>query len=137
MPISDALVATLAVTSVLEELAIPYLIAGSLASSYHGILRSTADADLVAARGVEPPANQENITMAKNAKKQTRMGKTRTSANTSTKLPDTARWLPRQAATTLAGAFSKRCASGEEHLRRVLAQEQALAVDNFDSGVPF
>lgn len=53
MPLPDALVATLAVTKVLEELAIPYLIAGSLASSYHGIPRSTADADLVAALRVE------------------------------------------------------------------------------------
>lgn len=53
MPLPDALVATLAVTTVLEELAIPYLIAGSLASSYHGIPRSTADADLVAALRVE------------------------------------------------------------------------------------
>jgi hypothetical protein len=53
MPLPDALVATLAVTRALEELAIPYLIAGSLASSYHGIPRSTADADLVAALRVE------------------------------------------------------------------------------------
>ncbi|HLX08058.1 MAG TPA: hypothetical protein VKY89_09390 [Thermoanaerobaculia bacterium] len=53
MPLPDALVATLAVTKVLEGLAIPYLIAGSLASSYHGIPRSTADADLVAALRVE------------------------------------------------------------------------------------
>ncbi|HEV3455372.1 MAG TPA: hypothetical protein VHG32_02370 [Thermoanaerobaculia bacterium] len=45
--------ATLAVTRVLEEMAIPYLVAGSLASSYHGIPRSTADADLVAALGQE------------------------------------------------------------------------------------
>jgi hypothetical protein len=53
MPLPDALVATLALTGVLDELAVPYLVAGSLASSYHGIPRSTADADLVAALAVE------------------------------------------------------------------------------------
>ena len=53
MPLPDALVATLMATKVLDELAIPYLIAGSLASSFHGIPRSTADADLVAALKVE------------------------------------------------------------------------------------
>jgi len=56
MPLPDALVATLALTGVLDELAVPYLVAGSLASSYHGIPRSTANADLVAALSVEHAA---------------------------------------------------------------------------------
>jgi hypothetical protein len=53
MPLPDALAATLALTRVLDELGVPCLVAGSLASSYHGIPRSTADADLVAALGAE------------------------------------------------------------------------------------
>lgn len=53
-------------------------------------------------------------------------------------LPDTSKWVPRQkAAATLAVAFAKRCASGEESLRRALAHEREMAVDNFDSGLPF
>lgn len=53
-------------------------------------------------------------------------------------LPDTSKWLPRQrAAATLAVAFAKRCAIGEESLRRALAHEREMAVDNFDSGLPF
>src|SRR5712692_2831038 len=53
MPPPDALVATVALTGVLDELGVPYLVAGSLASSYHGIPRSTADADVVAALRAE------------------------------------------------------------------------------------
>jgi hypothetical protein len=53
-------------------------------------------------------------------------------------LPDTTAWRPReQASTKLGTAFSKRCLVGEEHLRRVLAHERDLAVDAFDSGIPF
>jgi hypothetical protein len=37
------------VAGVLERLGVPYLLGGSLASSVHGIPRSTEDADLVAA----------------------------------------------------------------------------------------
>ncbi len=36
------------VTAVLEQLKIPYFIGGSLASSVHGVVRATLDADLVA-----------------------------------------------------------------------------------------
>lgn len=43
----DALSALLAVTGVLEALHIDYLVGGSLASSLHGIPRSTQDADVV------------------------------------------------------------------------------------------
>jgi hypothetical protein len=53
-------------------------------------------------------------------------------------LPDTTAWRPReQASTKLGTAFSKRCLVGEEHLRRILAHERDLAVDAFDSGIPF
>ncbi|MFL5537537.1 MAG: hypothetical protein ACJ8J0_01010 [Longimicrobiaceae bacterium] len=38
----------LQVTRVFEALDVPYLVGGSLASSYHGLPRSTQDADLVA-----------------------------------------------------------------------------------------
>lgn len=43
----DALRATLVVVATLEELGLDYLIGGSLASSLHGIPRSTQDADVV------------------------------------------------------------------------------------------
>lgn len=48
MATADALRATLEVTGVLEQLHVPYALVGSLASSVHGIPRSTHDADLVA-----------------------------------------------------------------------------------------
>jgi hypothetical protein len=38
---------TLGLAAVLDELAIPYLVGGSLASSVHGVVRFTQDADLV------------------------------------------------------------------------------------------
>jgi len=45
----EAFQVLLEVTRVLEELDVPYVVGGSLASSLHGIHRSTQDADLVAA----------------------------------------------------------------------------------------
>jgi hypothetical protein len=45
----EAFQVLLEVTRVLEELDVPYVVGGSLASSLHGIPRSTQDADLVAA----------------------------------------------------------------------------------------
>ena len=39
---------TLRVTSILEELAVPYFIGGSLATAVHGVARSTMDVDIVA-----------------------------------------------------------------------------------------
>jgi hypothetical protein len=39
---------TLLVTQTLEELGIPYAVGGSLASSLHGVMRSTLDVDIVA-----------------------------------------------------------------------------------------
>lgn len=47
--LADPLRITLQFTGVLEELGIPYLIGGSLASSVHGEPRSTNDLDVVAA----------------------------------------------------------------------------------------
>jgi hypothetical protein len=44
----EAFEVVLEVTRVLEELDVPYIVGGSLASSVHGIPRSTQDADLVA-----------------------------------------------------------------------------------------
>jgi hypothetical protein len=44
----EALKVVLEVTRRLDELAVPYAIGGSLASSFHGIPRTTQDADLVA-----------------------------------------------------------------------------------------
>lgn len=45
----EAFQVLLEVTRVLDELDVPYVVGGSLASSLHGIPRSTQDADLVAA----------------------------------------------------------------------------------------
>jgi Nucleotidyl transferase AbiEii toxin, Type IV TA system len=45
----EAFQVLLEVTRVLDELEVPYVVGGSLASSLHGIPRSTQDADLVAA----------------------------------------------------------------------------------------
>src|SRR5512134_3796756 len=39
---------TLLVTQTLERLGIPYAVGGSLASSLHGVMRSTLDVDIVA-----------------------------------------------------------------------------------------
>lgn len=43
----------LRVTSVLEALGVPYLVGGSMASIFHGMMRTTNDADLVAELGME------------------------------------------------------------------------------------
>jgi len=44
---------TLIVTAVLEKLGVPYLIGGSLASTLHGMVRTTQDADIVAEMRLE------------------------------------------------------------------------------------
>lgn len=56
MPLSEALQATLEVVAVLEDLGVAYLLGGSLASSLHGIPRTTQDADLVADLGPQHAA---------------------------------------------------------------------------------
>ena len=45
---SEALQVTLLVTGLLDELGIPYVIGGSMASIIHGMLRTTMDVDIVA-----------------------------------------------------------------------------------------
>jgi hypothetical protein len=45
---SEALQVTLLVTNLLDELGIPYVIGGSMASIIHGLLRTTMDVDIVA-----------------------------------------------------------------------------------------
>lgn len=45
---SDTTRITLRVTQTLERLGIPYAVGGSLASSLHGVMRSTLDVDIVA-----------------------------------------------------------------------------------------
>ena len=47
MAAPEALEVTLRVARALDELGVPYFVAGSLASSYHGIPRASQDADLV------------------------------------------------------------------------------------------
>lgn len=44
----DAIEVTLRITRILEQLGVPYLVGGSLASSLHGQPRSTQDVDIVA-----------------------------------------------------------------------------------------
>ena len=44
----EPIAATIQVTTVLEKLGIPYLVGGSLASTIHGLVRTTQDSDLVA-----------------------------------------------------------------------------------------
>lgn len=47
--LDEPMVVTLQVVDVLERLGVPYAIGGSLASTLHGVMRATMDADLVAA----------------------------------------------------------------------------------------
>jgi hypothetical protein len=53
IPPEEALKVILEVTRVLEDLEVPYAVGGSLASSMHGIPRSTQDGDLLADLRVE------------------------------------------------------------------------------------
>ena len=48
MVLAEPIRVTVLVTATLDALGIPYLVGGSLASSVHGVPRSTADVDLVA-----------------------------------------------------------------------------------------
>jgi hypothetical protein len=45
---NDVTAVTLHMVTILEELQIPYVIGGSLASTFHGVARTTLDADIVA-----------------------------------------------------------------------------------------
>lgn len=53
MEVSEPIQVTVTVGRVLDELGVAWLVGGSLASSAHGVPRSTADVDLVAALGLE------------------------------------------------------------------------------------
>lgn len=44
----DAVRITLLVTGILEKLAVPYAVGGSLSSSVHGVMRATMDVDIIA-----------------------------------------------------------------------------------------
>ncbi len=46
--LSDPIRVTLLVTQALEQLRVPYLVGGSLASAVHGVVRATMGADIVA-----------------------------------------------------------------------------------------
>ena len=48
LPPPDPILITLQVVQAFDSLGIPYLIGGSLATIIHGVVRTTADADLVA-----------------------------------------------------------------------------------------
>lgn len=50
---NEPLEVTIKVTRVLEELGVPYLIGGSLASTLYGMVRTTQDADIVAEMSLE------------------------------------------------------------------------------------
>lgn len=51
--------------------------------------------------------------------------------------PDLAKWLPRDASSTLADAFAKECGGAERRLLENLGHEKSFAVEKFDSGLPF
>lgn len=55
----DILDVTLTVAEALDELDVPYVVGGSLASSFHGIPRATIDADVVAA--LRPPHHRDFV----------------------------------------------------------------------------
>lgn len=52
-------------------------------------------------------------------------------------LPDTSSWQPRDASRSLSAALEKECAAAEARILQGLNRESALAVDNFDTGLPF
>ena len=51
--LNEPVAVTMVVIDALNALEIPYLIGGSLASSVHGVIRTTMDVDLVAGLGLE------------------------------------------------------------------------------------
>src|SRR5579864_9427974 len=52
-------------------------------------------------------------------------------------LPDVSRWIPRDASESLAAVFEAECNGAEERLLQGLRHEKKLAIDSFDSGLPF
>lgn len=63
--LSEPIAITLLVVQVLEDLNVPYAIGGSLASSWHGVSRTTFDSDIVAA--LEPQHVQPFIARLRDA----------------------------------------------------------------------
>lgn len=59
---SEALQVTLQVTNLLENLGVPYVIGGSMASMIHGMLRTTMDVDIVA--DIQPEQIAARVSMA-------------------------------------------------------------------------
>ena len=62
---SEALQVTLLVTNLLDELGVPYVIGGSMASIIHGMLRTTMDVDIVA--NIQPEQVASFITSLQDA----------------------------------------------------------------------
>ena len=52
-------------------------------------------------------------------------------------IPDVASWKPRDTSQTLANVFASECGAVEQRLLHALRHERRLAVDGFDSGLPF
>jgi hypothetical protein len=52
-------------------------------------------------------------------------------------IPNTAEWKPRYAPDKLGAVFGAECKAAEERLLQALRHEKDLAIDNFDSGLPF
>ena len=61
----DPIRVTLLVTQALEQLKVPYLIGGSLASAVHGVVRATMDADIVADLKPEDADRLEKLLLGK------------------------------------------------------------------------
>ena len=62
---SEAIQVTLLVTNLLDELGVPYVIGGSMASIIHGMLRTTMDVDIVA--NIQPEQVASFITSLQDA----------------------------------------------------------------------
>jgi hypothetical protein len=52
-------------------------------------------------------------------------------------IPDASKWVPRDASESLSSIFASECNGAEERLLQGLRREKSVAIDNFDSGLPF
>jgi len=59
------------------------------------------------------------------------------SSRRSSPIPDTSKWLPRDASSSLSAAFSKECANAERRILSTLEHEKNFSIDRYDSGLPF
>ncbi|HEY6253513.1 MAG TPA: DUF6602 domain-containing protein, partial [Candidatus Angelobacter sp.] len=57
--------------------------------------------------------------------------------NSNLPIPDASGWNPRDASESLAAVFEAECNGSEERILQGLRLEKKLAIDNFDSGLPF